>query len=130
MIYILNSAFHFSAQHSLEILTRTMLCFQRYVQSTALVRQLLCIVDFQMPLGYVCVTKCVCACQLVQGQWKEIGKSASILQYYLTLISVGHQDVNDNVIESFAVRVFGEVFWSIRQNNLFESELPKYWFAV
>lgn len=103
MIYILNSAFHFSAQHSLEILTRTMRCFQRYIQSITPARQLLYVVDLQMRFGCICIIKCVRTCQLVQEKWEEIKKSGSILNYYLLLISVDYQMSTNNVTESFAV---------------------------
>lgn len=91
MIYILNSAFHFSVQHSLEIFTRTMRCFRRHIQSITLARQLLCIIDLQMHFGCLRITKCVRTCHLVQGKWEAIRKLANILKCYLILISVGHQ---------------------------------------
>lgn len=101
MIYILNSAFHFSAQHSLEILARTMLCFQRCSKCSSS-----CAVAPYHRLANVFWVRMYNKMSVkMPVPVREMGrnrKAAGIPKYYLLLISVGHQGVDDDhVIKPF-----------------------------
>lgn len=135
MIYILNSAFHFSAQHSLEILARTMLCFQRcskFSSSYAVAPYHRLANAFWVP---VCNKMGVKIPIPVREMGRNWGSCRYILKYYLLLISLGHQGADDHVIKSLLqlesnsiLECLGMCFGG--KKFLFEGKLARYYFSA